>query len=153
MQRNVNNGFLNTDPITGDVFPDYVNKIKSNSLLIQTNNTVRLDKNKTWFLGVNYWYVDNQQIELGRLKSLMSLDANIKKVWNDWTFALEIYDILKTNKVVITDYQDNGNFNYINQNQYNQGLNFSVTYNFGNKKIQKIRDISSADKDIKNRTR
>ncbi len=153
MQRNVNNGFLNTDPITGDVFPDYVNKIKSNSLLIQTNNTVRLDKNKTWFLGVNYWYVDNQQIELGRLKSLMSLDANIKKVWNDWTFALEVYDILKTNKVVITDYQDNGNFNYINQNQYNQGLNFSVTYNFGNKKVQKIRDISSADKDIKSRTR
>lgn len=153
MQRNVNNGFLNTDPITGDVFPDYVNTIKSNSLLIQTNNTVRLDKKKTWFLGVNYWYVDKQQIELGQLKSLMSLDANIKKVWNDWTFALEVYDILKTNKVVITDYQDNGNFNYINQNQYNQGLNFSITYNFGNKKVQKIRDISSADKDIKNRTR
>ncbi|WP_312767310.1 outer membrane beta-barrel family protein [Epilithonimonas sp.] len=153
IQRNVNDGFLNTDPITGDIFPDYVNKIKSNSLLIQTNNTVRLDKNKTWFLGVNYWYVDNQQIELGRLKSLMSLDANIKKVWNDWTFTLEIYDLLKTNKVVITDYQDNGNFNYINQNQYNQSVNFSITYNFGNKKVQKIRDISSADKDIKNRTR
>jgi len=153
VQRNVNNGFLNTDPLTGDVFPDYVNKIKSNSLLIQTNNTVRLDKNKTWFLGVNYWYVDNQQIEIGYLKSLMSLDFNIKKVWNDWTFALEIYDILKTNKVVITDQQDNGNFNYINQNQYNQSVNFSITYNFGNKKVQKIRDISSADKDIKNRTR
>jgi len=153
VQRNVNNGFLNTDPLTGDVFPDYVNKIKSNSLLIQTNNTVRLDKNKTWFLGVNYWYVDNQQIEIGYLKSLMSLDFNVKKVWNDWTFALEIYDILKTNKVVITDQQDNGNFNYINQNQYNQSVNFSITYNFGNKKVQKIRDISSADKDIKNRTR
>jgi len=153
VQRNVNNGFLNTDPLTGDVFPDYVNKIKSNSLLIQTNNTIRLDKNKTWFLGVNYWYVDNQQIEIGYLKSLMSLDFNVKKVWNDWTFALEIYDILKTNKVVITDQQDNGNFNYINQNQYNQSVNFSITYNFGNKKVQKIRDISSADKDIKNRTR
>ncbi|MPT30132.1 MAG: TonB-dependent receptor [Chryseobacterium sp.] len=154
MQRNINNGFLNTDPITGDIFPDYVNKIKSNSLLIQTNNTVRLDKKKTWFLGVNYWYVDNQQIELGQLKSLMSLDANIKKVWNDWTFALEIYDILKTNKVEISDYsQADGKYNYINQNQYNQSVNFSITYNFGNKKVQKIRDISSADKDIKNRTR
>jgi len=153
MQRNVNNGFLNTDPITGDVFPDYVNKIKSNSLLIQTNNTIRLDKNKTWFLGVNYWYVDNQQIELGQLKSLMSLDASIKKVWNDWTFNLEIFDILKTNKVIISDYQNNGNYNYINQNQYNQSVNFSITYNFGNKKVEKIRDISSADKDIKNRTR
>ncbi|WP_442896950.1 TonB-dependent receptor domain-containing protein [Epilithonimonas sp.] len=154
LQRNINNGFLNTDPITGDIFPDYVNKIKSNSLLIQTNNTVRLDKKKTWFLGVNYWYVDNQQIELGQLKSLMSLDANIKKVWNDWTFALEIYDLLKTNKVVINDNsQASGNYNYINQNQYNQSVNFSITYNFGNKKVQKIRDISSADKDIKNRTR
>jgi len=154
MQRNVNNGFLNTDPINGDVFPDYVNKIKSNSLLIQTNNTVRLDKKKTWFLGINYWYVDNQQIELGRLKSLMSLDANIKKVWNDWTFTLEVNDILKTNKVEISDYsQASGNYNYINQNQYNQYINFNITYNFGNKKVQKIRDISSADKDIKNRTR
>ena len=154
MQRNINNGFLNTDPITGDVFPDYVNKIKSNSLLIQTNNTVRLDKKKTWFLGVNYWYVDNQQIELGQLKSLMSLDTNIKKVWNDWTFALEIFDILNTNKVEISDYsQADGKYNYINQNQYNQSMNFSITYNFGNKKVQKIRDIDSADKDIKNRTR
>ena len=154
MQRNINNGFLNTDPITGDVFPDYVNKIKSNSLLIQTNNTVRLDKKKTWFLGVNYWYVDNQQIELGQLKSLMSLDTNIKKVWNDWTFALEIFDILNTNKVEISDYsQADGKYNYINQNQYNQSVNFSITYNFGNKKVQKIRDIDSADKDIKNRTR
>jgi len=154
MQRNINNGFLNTDPITGEVFPDYVNNIKSNSLLIQTNNTVRLDKKKTWFLGVNYWYVDNQQIELGQLKSLMSLDTNIKKVWNDWTFALEIFDILNTNKVEISDYsQADGKYNYINQNQYNQSVNFSITYNFGNKKVQKIRDISSADKDIKNRTR
>jgi len=154
MQRNINNGFLNTDPITGDVFPDYVNKIKSNSLLIQTNNTVRLDKKKTWFLGVNYWYVDNQQIELGQLKSLMSLDVNIKKVWNDWTFAVEINDILKTNKVEISDYsQADGKYNYINQNQYNQYINFNITYNFGNKKVQKIRDIDSADKDIKNRTR
>jgi len=154
MQRNINNGFLNTDPITGEVFPDYVNKIKSNSLLIQTNNTVRLDKKKTWFLGLNYWYVDNQQIELGQLKSLMSLDTNIKKVWNDWTFALEIFDILNTNKVEISDYsQADGKYNYINQNQYNQSVNFSITYNFGNKKVQKIRDIDSADKDIKNRTR
>lgn len=154
MQRNINNGFLNTDPITGEVFPDYVNKIKSNSLLIQTNNTVRLDKKKTWFLGLNYWYVDNQQIELGQLKSLMSLDTSIKKVWNDWTFNLEIFDILKTNKVVISDFsQADGKYNYINQNQYNQSVNFSITYNFGNKKVQKIRDIDSADKDIKNRTK
>lgn len=82
----------------------YVNNIKSNSLLIQTNNTFRLDKAKTWYLGVNYFFVDKQQIELGQLKALSSLDVNIKKLWNDWTFALEVRDLLRTNKVVITDH-------------------------------------------------
>ena len=52
MQRNINNGTLSVDPTTGDSFQDaekpitYVNNIKSNSLLIQTNNTFRLDKAK-----------------------------------------------------------------------------------------------------------
>lgn len=160
MQRNINNGTLSVDPTTGDSFQDaekkpitYVNNIKSNSLLIQTNNTFRLDKAKTWYLGVNYFFVDKQQIELGQLKALSSLDVNIKKLWNDWTFALEVRDLLRTNKVVITDPQSNGNFNYVNQNGYQQQLELSITYNFGNKKVKKMRDIESANDAIKNRTR
>ncbi|MDV3627468.1 TonB-dependent receptor [Elizabethkingia anophelis] len=160
MQRNINNGTLSVDPTTGDSFQDaekkpitYVNNIKSNSLLIQTNNTFRLDKAKTWYLGVNYFFVDKQQIELGQLKALSSLDVNIKKLWNDWTFALEVRDLLRTNKVVITDPQSNGNFNYVNQNGYQQQLELFITYNFGNKKVKKMRDIESANDAIKNRTR
>src|SRR5690606_17069590 len=42
VQRNVNDGNLDTDPLTGDVFPMYENHIASNSLLIQTNNNIRL---------------------------------------------------------------------------------------------------------------
>ncbi|QBO57404.1 TonB-dependent receptor domain-containing protein [Chryseobacterium salivictor] len=153
VQRNMNNGSLNQDPLTGDIFPTYENHIASNSLLIQTNNNIRLDKNKTWFLGMNYFYVDQQQIELGQLHSLMSLDLNIKKIWDQWTFSLGLDDVLNTHKIVIEDYQQNGNYNYVNQNQYRRGVELTIVYNFGNQKVKKVRTIDSADKDIKNRTR
>lgn len=153
VQHNVNNGTLNTDPTTGQIFDTYNNQSKSTSLVIQTNNTLRLDKNKTWFLGVNYFYVDQQQIELGLLKNLMSLDLSIKKVWNEWTFALNVTDVLRTNVVEIEDYQDNGNYNYVKNDQFRRGGTFSITYNFGNQKVKKVRDIESASDAIKSRTR
>lgn len=153
LQRNVNNGSLSVDPTSGDVFPTYENKISSTSILIQTNNTIRLDKKKTWFLGVNYFFVDKQQIELGMLKNLMSLDLSIKKNWNDWTFALNVTDVLRTNIVEIEDYQANGNYNYVRNDQFRRGGTFSITYNFGNQKVKKVRDIEGASDAIKNRTR
>ncbi|NIF05330.1 TonB-dependent receptor [Chryseobacterium sp. Tr-659] len=160
VQHNINNGSLDTDPTTGDRFQNqkgefisYTNKMNSTSLLIQTNNTIRLDKKKTWFLGVNYFFVDKQQIELGSLKSLMSLDLSLKKTWNEWTFAVNVNDILNTNIVKIEDYQDNGNYNYIHQNRYNRSLTVSLTYNFGNQKVKKVRDIEGASDAIKSRTK
>lgn len=160
VQHNINNGSLDTDPTTGDRFKNregeyivYTNKTNSTSLLIQTNNTIRLDKAKTWFFGLNYFFVDRQQIELGSLKNLMSLDLSIKKLWYDWTFAVNMNDILNTNIVKIEDYQANGNYNYIHQNRYNRSVTVSLTYNFGNKKVKKVRDIEGASDSIKSRTR
>ncbi|RXM40117.1 TonB-dependent receptor [Chryseobacterium sp. CH21] len=160
VQHNINNGSLDTDPTTGDRFRNqdgkniaYTNKTSSTSLLIQTNNTIRLDKKKTWFFGVNYFFVDKQQIELGLLKGLMSLDLSLKKMWNDWTFAVNVNDVLNTNIVKIEDFQDNGNYNYIHQNRYNRSFTVSLTYNFGNQKVKKVRDIEGASDAIKSRTR
>ncbi|KMQ68119.1 TonB-dependent receptor [Chryseobacterium sp. FH2] len=153
VQYNVNNGSLSVDPTTGDVFPIYENKRKSASIFIQTNNTLRLDKKKTWFLGANFFYADKQQIELGMLKNLMSLDLSIKKNWNDWTFAVNVNDVLRTNVVEIEDYQDNGNYNYVKNDMYRRSVTVSLTYNFGNQKVKKVRDIESASDAIKNRTR
>ena len=102
---------------------------------------------------MNYFYVDKQQIELGQLNQLMSLDLNIKKIWNQWTFSLDLDDVLNTKKIIINDIQDNGNFNTIDQNRYTRGVKLTMVYNFGNQKVKKVRDIESADKDIKNRTR
>jgi iron complex outermembrane receptor protein len=153
VQHNINNGTLNTDPTTGQVFDTYVNNRKSTSFIVTSNNTIRLDKKKTWFLGVNYFYVDKQQIELGMLKSLMSLDLSIKKNWNEWTFAVNVNDVLRTNVVEIEDYQDNGNYNYIKNDQFRRNMTVSITYNFGNSKVKKVRDIEAASDAIKNRTR
>ncbi|ROH95655.1 outer membrane beta-barrel family protein [Chryseobacterium daecheongense] len=153
VQHNINDGTLNTDPTTGQVFDMYTNNTKSTSLVIQTNNTIRLDKKKTWFLGVNYFFVDKQQIELGLLKNLMSLDLSLKKNWNDWTFAVNVNDVFRTNMVEIEDYQSSGNYNYIRNDQYRRNMTVSITYNFGNQKVKKVRDIESASDDIKNRTR
>ncbi|MCD0479566.1 TonB-dependent receptor [Chryseobacterium sp. LC2016-29] len=160
VQHNVNNGSLSVDPTNGDIFLDkegnqivYSNNVRSTSILIQTNNTIRLDKKKTWFLGVNYFFVDKQQIELGMLKNLSSLDLSLKKNWNDWTFALNITDVLRTNIVEIEDYQANGNYNYVRNDQFRRGGTFSITYNFGNQKVKKVRNIEGASDDIKSRTR
>ena len=153
IQYNKNKGSLSMDPTTGDIFPTYTNDISSTSLLIQMNNNITLDKKKTWFLGVNGFYMDKQQIELGLLKDLMSLDLNLKKIWNNWTFAVDVRDVLRTNIVEIEDYQANANYNFIKNDQFRRGVMVSLTYNFGNNKVKKVRDIESASDAIKNRTR
>ena len=87
------------------------------------------------------------------LKDLMSLDLSIKKNWNDWTFALNLEDVLRTNIVEIEDYQANGNYNYVRNDQYNRGASLSIIYNFGNQKVKKVREIEGASDAIKSRTR
>lgn len=153
VQHNRNNGSLNQDPLTGELFPLYENTRNSTSFVVQTNNNLQLDKKKTWFLGVNYFYVDKQTIELGELGRLMSLDFTVKKVWNNWTFSVDLDDVLNTQLINISDNQANGNFNNISQERYTRGVKLTMVYNFGNQKLKKVRDIDSADKDIKNRTR
>lgn len=152
-QRNIHDGSLNEDPLTGDIFPTYENHKKSTSFIFETSNTVRLDKNKTWFLGLNYFYIDKQQIDLGTLDSVMRLDLNIKKVWDQWTFSLGLDDILNTYKIKISDTQTNGNYNFVDQNQYKQGVKVTIVYNFGNQKVKKVRTIDSANEAIKSRTK
>lgn len=151
IQHNRNQGSLSIDPTSGDVFPEYVNHKNSTSFLVKTNNTIRLDQEKTWFAGVNFFYVGKQQIELGTLKPLGSLDLSLKKIWNNWTFSVEVKDILKTYIVKIEDVQDNGNYNRVDNEIFIRGVQVGINYNFGNQKIKKIRNIDNAAGDIKSR--
>ncbi len=144
--------YLDTDPLTGDTFDPFTINTTTSSLFVQTNNTLRLSSKKDWFLGVNYFYIGSQILNIGTLKPLSSLDVSIKKLWNDWTFNLQVRDIFKTNVVKVEDLQSNGNYNYVTNNNYNQSIELSVTYSFGNKKLKKIRDIKDANTEAKSRT-
>jgi iron complex outermembrane receptor protein len=54
IQHNINNGTIDTDPLTGEKFPAYINTRKSNGITVVVNNNIRLDKAKTWFASINY---------------------------------------------------------------------------------------------------
>lgn len=154
VQINRVDGSLSTDPITGENFPEFILKKTTYSPILQANNNIRLDKAKTWYFGLNYFYVGKQQIDIGMLKPLQSLDISLKKIWNNWTFAASARDILRTNIVKITDTQSTGNYNNIYQIQYdNRSITATITYNFGNQKLKKVRNVEGASDDIKNRTR
>lgn len=152
LQRAKVDAFLDTDPITGDKFDPFTIDTATNSVFFQTNNTLRLSSKKDWYLGVNFFHVGAQILNIGTLQPLSSLDMNIKKIWNDWTFNLQVFDVLKTNVVKVKDLQSNGNYNNVTNDNFNQSVQLSITYNFGNKKVKKIRDIKDANTDAKSRT-
>ncbi len=59
---------------------------------------------------------------------------------------------LGSTKTKFTVKTGSGNYNTVDQNQYNRQLVFHATYNFGNQKLQKVRKAEGANEDIKNRT-
>ncbi len=152
LQINSYKGSVSLDPITNEVFDPFVVDGTLATPFFQAQNTIRLSSKKDWFLGVNYFYLGKNKIDLGFLKPFQQLDLNLKKIWNDWTFTLDLYDILKTNKFVINDVQSNGKFNSIDQYQYSRKASLGITYNFGNKQVKKARTVEGAANDIKNRT-
>ena len=149
---NTYRGTVDTDPITGEVFDPFVFDFSMATPFFQTSNNIRLSSKKDWFLGVNYMYIGKQRVDLGTLKPLQKLDLSVKKILDDWTFALEVRDIFKTMTVNIYDLQASGNFNYVDQYQYSRRAILTLAYNFGNKKIQKTRQIEGAADEIKTRT-
>ena len=124
----------------------------ANYFQFQMSNNIRLSAKKDWFLGINYFYLSPLQIEIGELRPIQSADISVKKIWNNWTFNLQLRDAFGTNKNKIYGEDGSGNYNTVNQNQYNRQLVFTATYNFGNQKLQKVRKAEGANEDIKNRT-
>lgn len=151
--HNVFKGSVDTDPITGETFPAFNLNKSTNLFHIQANNNIRLSSKKDLFLGVNYFYLAPQQISIGKLSTIQSLDISVRKIWNNWTFLFEANDVFGTSsKYKISDVQSNGYYNNVRKNDYRRMLALTATYTFGNQKTQKARNIEGANKDIKNRT-
>ena len=152
LQLNSYKGAVDTDPITGEKFDPYVFEDRLATPFFQASNTIRLSSKKDWFLGVNYFYLGKSRQDLGILQPLQQLDFSLKKIWNNWTFNLDVRDVLKTNKIKLSETQSSGYYNKINQYNYQQNITLSIVYNFGNQKLQKIRTMDNASQDIKSRT-
>ncbi len=152
LQVNTFKGSVDTDPITNEVLDPFVFDYTRATPFFQANNNIRLAKNKTWFLGVNYFYLGKSRQDLGTLDPIQQLDFSLKKIYNNWTFSANLYDAFNTNITDIYDLQSNGNFNKIHQYSYNRRGSVSITYNFGNQKVKKVRSVEGAADDIKQRT-
>jgi iron complex outermembrane receptor protein len=149
---NIFKGSVSKDPITNEDFPPYVINKKTVFYQLQLGNNIRLSSKKDWYLGVNYFFLSPQEIELGKLNTLQSFDLSLKKTYKDWTFLLEANDIFNTNEVYFKEVQSTGYFNSVDQNRYNRSFSIKITYNFGNKKLEKVRKTESANSSIKDRT-
>ncbi|SFI15638.1 TonB-dependent receptor domain-containing protein [Halpernia frigidisoli] len=152
LSYNIFKGSVSKDPITNEDFPTYDINKTTFYYSLEFNNNIRLSAKKDLFLGVHYFYLSPQQIELGKLKSLQSLDFSVKKLYKDWTFMVELNDVFGKNRENFKEVQNTGFFNSVDQNRHNKNVSVKITYNFGNKKVEKIRKTESANSSIKDRT-
>lgn len=151
IQNNRFIGSVSKDPITNEEFSPFILNDHLWNVFFQTSNNIRLSSKKDWFLGVNYFYLGKSRMELGILNPVQSLDVSIKKIWTNWTLMLELQDAFASRRIKIDDVQSSGYFNKLDQYQNSRRGVVTLTYTFGNQKIQKSRNIG-AESDIKSRT-
>lgn len=140
------------DPLYTEVVNPYVINFKNFNVSGNINNNIRLSSNKEWFLGVNYYYGSKVKIESGTLGVRQSFDVSLKKIMGPWTFVAEVYDIFNQNYNSINGIQPDGSYNNVTNFEFSRILNIGVTYNFGNQKLKKAREMKSANDAIKSRT-
>lgn len=130
----------------------YVINVKNFNFSTQLNNSIRLSSKKDWFLGINYFYAGKSKMEIGELGTRQSLDLSIKKLTGSWTFLVELYDVFNQNFDKINGIQPDGSYNNVTNFNYPRLLSIGVTYNFGNQKLKKTREMKSANDAVKSRT-
>ncbi|GGG46892.1 outer membrane beta-barrel family protein [Epilithonimonas arachidiradicis] len=151
-------GSVTKDPtsqqIPGDTeeLQPYTIDVKTLNTFFQANNMIRLSAKKDWYLGVNYWLMPTREMEIGKLHTQQSLDLNIKKIMGNFTFLVELNDIFNQNIDDVRTIQSNGSYNTVRSFQYRREFNINVTYNFGNQKLKKAREVKSANDAIRSRT-
>lgn len=146
-------GSVSKDPLTQEVFPTYVVDRTTEYLALSSNNQIALNKAKNLWLDVDYFWVSKQKMEIGTIGSLQRLDLSIKKNWENWTFRFTTNDVFNTMGYIrVKNQQENGYISDATQRQYNRTYAFSVTYNFGNQKVKKVKKNENSNNDIQNRT-
>lgn len=149
---NVFRGSISQDPVSKEIYPTYVVDRNGVSFSVQMNNTIRLSSKKDWYLTANYFYQAPQNIEVGIMDTLTSLDLGIKKTTPKWTFSLQVDDVFDTFRLSFKETQKNGYYNNVNNNIFKRQVTLGITYNFGNSKLKTMKEVESANTSIKTRT-
>lgn len=143
-----------SQPVPGitETLESFIIDVKTLNTFFQANNMIRLSAKKDWYLGVNYWLTPTREVEMGKLYKQQSFDMNIKKIMGNFTFLVEVNDIFNSNIDDIRTAQAKGSYNTVRSFKYGRELNINVTYNFGNQKLKKAREVKSANDAIRSRT-
>ncbi|SIT25438.1 Outer membrane receptor proteins, mostly Fe transport [Chryseobacterium ureilyticum] len=130
----------------------YIVDVKNYNMSATLNNTIRLSSKKDWFLGVNYFFGSKVAMEGGTIGVRQSVDISLKKIIGDWTILAEANDLFNQGYYRVNGIQPNGKYNNITNFNYPRLISIGVTYNFGNQKLKKAREMKSANDAVKSRT-
>ncbi len=141
-------------PVPGEteVVDPYIIDVKNYNMSATLNNIIRLSSKKDWFLGVNYFFASQTAMEGGMIGARQSFDLSLKKIAGDWTIVAEVSDLFNQSFYSIKGVQPNGKYNNITNFNYPRLMSIGVTYNFGNQKLKKAREMKSANDAVKSRT-
>ncbi|RXM51885.1 MULTISPECIES: outer membrane beta-barrel family protein [unclassified Chryseobacterium] len=139
-------------PYESEELEPYIVDVKNYNMSATLNNTIRLSSKKDWFLGVNYYFGSKVAMEGGTVGVRQSFDISVKKIIGDWTIVAEGNDLFNQSFYRVNGIQPNGKYNNITNFNYPRLISIGVTYNFGNQKLKKAREMKSANDAVKSRT-
>ncbi|SDI52113.1 outer membrane beta-barrel family protein [Chryseobacterium jejuense] len=139
-------------PYESEELEPYIVDVKNYNMSATLNNIIRLSSKKDWFLGVNYYFGSKVAMEGGTIGVRQSFDISVKKIIGDWTIVAEGNDIFNQSFYRVNGVQPNGKYNNITNFSYPRLISIGVTYNFGNQKLKKAREMKSANDAVKSRT-
>lgn len=130
----------------------YIIDVKNYSMSASLNNVIRLSSKKDWYLGINYFFGSKVAMESGTVGTRQSFDLSLKKIAGDWTIMAEVSDLFNQSFYRVKGIQPNGMYNNITNFSYPRIISIGATYNFGNQKLKKAREMKSANDAVKSRT-
>ncbi|WP_336962594.1 outer membrane beta-barrel family protein [Chryseobacterium contaminans] len=139
-------------PYESEELEPYIVDVKNYNMSATINNIIRLSSKKDWFLGVNYYFGSKVAMEGGTIGVRQSFDISVKKIIGDWTIVAEGNDLFNQSFYRVNGIQPNGKYNNITNFNYPRLISIGVTYNFGNQKLKKAREMKSANDAVKSRT-
>ncbi|MEJ5102907.1 outer membrane beta-barrel family protein [Chryseobacterium sp. MYb328] len=139
-------------PYESEELEPYIVDVKNYNMSATINNIIRLSSKKDWFLGVNYYFGSKVAMEGGTIGVRQSFDVSVKKIIGDWTIVAEGNDLFNQSFYRVNGVQPNGKYNNITNFNYPRLISIGVTYNFGNQKLKKAREMKSANDAVKSRT-